>query len=89
MKILGPQPKRGVLRGRSTRKAPGEVSDANSPDPSPSPGDTHHWAGLADSALMEAAANMIELQAGRRSGLAFELRSRAAQFSVFEAIGHQ
>ncbi|OBK04668.1 hypothetical protein A5746_28115 [Mycolicibacterium conceptionense] len=75
--------------GTQHAQAPGEVSGAQPPEPSPSPGDPHPWAELADSALMQAAANMIELQAGRRSGLAAELRSRAAQFAAFEAIGHQ
>ncbi|MCG7610384.1 hypothetical protein [Mycobacterium sp. CnD-18-1] len=76
--------------GTQHAQTPGEVSGANSPDPSPSPGDL---AGMDDSDLLELAADAIYayarsvpnvLDLNGLLNLADELRDRAAQFAALE-----
>ncbi|MFV8173749.1 hypothetical protein [Mycolicibacterium peregrinum] len=89
--------------GEETRRAegtqhaqtPGEVSGANSPDPSPSPGDLNR---IEDSELMARAADAVDMAARRTPvvgeisdllNLADALRDRAAQFAALESLGQE
>ncbi len=95
-----------LLFGSETRRAegmqhaqtPGEVSGANSPDPSPSPGDLNSPSELTDSDFLAVIATALDEYAGRTPfvvrrmqllNLADAARDRAAQFAALESISEK
>ncbi|MFV8049768.1 hypothetical protein [Mycobacterium sp. 48b] len=87
---VGPCQKEGTRRAEGTQHAqtPGEVSDGQSPDPSPSPGDLD----LPDSALYDYLADLVDRHSRRYLGDSYTdsvvaiVRDRSAQSAALESI---